>query len=152
MDVQYINPFITETRNCFKTMLSVELSMGKPVVQSKPVHSYDVSGIIGLSGEAQGVISISYPKRVALMVVSMLLGTEIKIVGEELVDGIGEITNVIAGNVKKHFTQFSLSISLPNVVLGKGHRIEVPSGSPALIVPLSGSLGEMAMEVALKTR
>ncbi len=152
MDVSYVNPFIKATVETFKTMLNLDLSTGTPMLKKDAKHSYDISGVIGLSGEAQGIISISFPKVLALKIVSALLGEEIKIVGPELTDGIGEIANIIAGNTKQYLTQFKLSISLPNVVIGSGHRIEVQTGVPAIIIPLKCKLGEFAMEIALKTR
>jgi len=152
MDVSYVNPFIKATVETFKTMLNLDLSTGTPTLKKDAQHSYDISGVIGLSGEAQGIISISFPKVLALKIVSTLLGEEIKIVGPELIDGIGEIANIIAGNTKQYLTQFKLSISLPNVVIGSGHRIEVQSGVQTIIIPLKCKLGEFAMEIALKTR
>lgn len=152
MDVSYVNPFIKATLETFKTMLNLELKTGTPGLKSEALHSYDVSGVIGLSGEAQGIISISFPKILALKIVSILLGEEIKIVGPELTDGIGEIANIIAGHAKQYLTQYKLSISLPNVVVGSGHRIEVQTGVMTIVVPLICNLGEFAMEVALKTK
>ncbi len=152
MDVSYVNPFIKATVETFKTMLNLDLSTGTPMLKKDAQHSYDISGVIGLSGEAQGIISISFPKALALKIVSALLGEEVKIVGPELTDGIGEIANIIAGNTKQYLTQFKLSISLPNVVIGSGHRIEVQSGVPTIIIPLKCKLGDFAMEIALKTR
>jgi chemotaxis protein CheX len=152
MDVSYVNPFIRATVETFKTMLNMELKTGTPMLKKDARHSYDISGVIGLSGEAQGIISISFPKVMALKIVSTLLDEEIKIVGPELTDGIGELANIIAGNTKQYLTQYKLSISLPNVVIGAGHRIEVQSGVPTIIIPLKCNLGEFAMEIALKTR
>jgi chemotaxis protein CheX len=152
MDVSYVNPFIKATVETFKTMLNLDLTTGVPVLKNDAKHTYDISGLIGLSGEAQGVISISFPKPLALKVVSTLLGEEIKIVGPELTDGIGELANIIAGNTKQYLTQYKLSISLPNVVVGAGHRIAVQSGIPTIIVPLKSKLGDFAMEIALKTK
>ncbi|MBN1981770.1 MAG: chemotaxis protein CheX [Chitinivibrionales bacterium] len=152
MDVSYVNPFIQATVETFKTMLNIEVSMGVPILRNDAKHSYDVSGVIGLTGEAQGVISISFPKPLALRVVSKLLGEEIKIIGTELTDGVGEIANIVAGHAKQYLTKYKLSISLPNVVIGTGHRIEVQTGVPTIIVPLKCDLGEFAMEIALKTK
>jgi len=152
MDVSYINPFIKATIDTFTTMLSIELKTGNPVLKVDAVHTYDISGVIGLSGEAQGIISLSYPKDVAFALVGALLGTTISDVNHELIDGVGEITNIVAGNAKQYLSNFQLKISLPNVVIGSGHRIEVQSGVKTIIVPLVGDLGEFVMEVSLKTR
>jgi chemotaxis protein CheX len=151
MNVAYVNPFITATLATFKTMMHFEIIPGKPILKKdgEPIH--DISGIIGMSGSAQGAISLSFPKAVALKAVSAMLGSEIKIIGPELTDGIGEIVNIIAGNAKQYLTQFKLTISLPNVVVGKNHSITPPSGAASIVVPFSAPIGEFAMEVSLKT-
>jgi chemotaxis protein CheX len=151
MNVAYINPFIAATINLFKTMIDLEVKPGAPQVKTEGKYSYDVSGIIGFSGDAQGSIAISFPKIVALKVVSKLLGTEIKVVGPEMADGIGEIANIVAGNAKKDLAEFNLSISLPNVVVGHDHSLIGQHGIPTLIVPFSSQLGAFSLEVRMKT-
>ena len=151
MDVAYVNPFITSTITTFKTMLNFDVKPGKPGLKQEPFPTYDVSGIIGLSGSAQGSIAISFPKAMALRVVSLLIGQEIKVVGPDLSDGIGEIANIIAGNAKQHITNLNLSISLPNVVIGKSHSLSGQRGIPTLMIPFASDMGDFAMEVSLKT-
>ncbi len=152
MDVSYVNPFIRATLETFRTMLNIELQISTPALKQDAQHTYDVSGVIGLSGEAQGIISLSFPKPLSLKIVSSLLGQEVKIIGPDLTDGIGEITNIVAGHAKQYLTKYKLSISLPNVVIGTGHRIAVQSGVSTIVVPLRWANGEFAMEVALKTK
>jgi chemotaxis protein CheX len=76
---------------------------------------------------------------------------EIKIIGPEVADAIGEIANIIAGNAKQHLTQYNLSISLPKVIMGKDHKVASQRGVPTIVVPFQSTLGEFAMEVSLKT-
>lgn len=152
MNVAYVNPFVSAVVHLFKTMMKENVTPGAPKLKSSPSMSYDVSGIIGLSGEAQGTIAISFPKIMALKVVSKMLGTDIKIIGPEVSDAIGEIVNIVAGNAKQELTQFKLSISLPNIVMGKDHVLAGQSGVPTIIVPFTCSLGEFAMEISLKSK
>ena len=152
MNVAYINPFITATINLFKTMLTLEVKPGPPQVKTEPLPTYEVSGIIGLSGDAQGSISISFPKITALRVVSRMLGMEIKVVGPDMTDGIGEIANIIAGNAKQGLESFNLSISLPSVIVGHDHMLATQQGIPTLIVPFTSSLGNFTLEVRLRTK
>ena len=154
MDVAYVNPFIKSTINAFKTMLDVDVTPGKAILKKDDKFTYDVSGIIGLSGSAQGAIALSFPKAMALKIVSKLLQQEIKVVGTELGDGIGELTNIVAGSAKAELasvTKHTLFISLPNVVLGKDHTLCRPSALPGILVPFSSPLGDFGMEVSLKT-
>lgn len=151
MDVAYVNPFITSTIDTFRTMLNIDVRNISAQRKDEKNFPYDVSGIIGLSGEAQGSICMSFPKIMALKVVSKLLGTEIKIVGSEVADGIGEIANIVAGNAKQHLTKYHISISLPKVVIGKGHFLALQQNIPTIIVPFTSSMGNFGMEVSLKT-
>lgn len=152
MDVKYVNPFIVALHETFRTMIKVEVETLKPKLKTYPYPTYDISGIIGLSGDATGSIAISFPKLVALRVVSAMLGTEIKIIGSEVSDAIGELANIIAGNAKKDLTEFHLTISLPNVIVGKNHTITSQTGIDTILVPFHCQFGDFVMEVALKTK
>jgi chemotaxis protein CheX len=152
VNVAYVNPFIISTINTFDMMVKSKPVAGKPAVKTEPFPSYDVSGIIGLSGDAQGCIAISFPKVVALRIVSIMLETEVKVVGNELTDGIGELANIIAGSAKQHLEGLNLTISLPNVVIGKDHILGAQKGVPTIVVPFTCSIGKFSMEVALRTK
>ncbi len=152
MDVKIINPFVKATNETFETMLQLELKMGKLVLKEKATKKYDVSGVIGMSGKAQGMIILSFTKLMALKVTSKLLQKKVKIIGDELCDAIGEIANIVAGYAKKYLEEYELKISLPNVIIGTNHHVSIPSGIKSVIIPFNCSLGEFAMEVALKTK
>jgi len=152
MDVSYINPFIVETQHCYTTMMMTEIRPEQPSLKSHPYPLYDISGVIGLSGDAQGSISLSFPQDVAIRTVKKMLGDPETISEEDMTDGIGEIANIVAGNAKKHLTKFDLSISLPNVIIGRNHSLAGQSGSPTIVVPFTCDLGNFIMEVSLKTK
>jgi chemotaxis protein CheX len=151
MDQAYINPFVLSATHAFKTMLECDVVAGTPLVKTDDAYELDVSGIIGLSGKAQGAITLSFSKAMALKIVSHLFGTEITTVGREVADAVGELANIIAGGAKQHLTHLSLSISLPRVVFGPQHRILSLKNIPTAVVPFTSSLGDFVMEVALKT-
>lgn len=151
MDVTIVNPFISSAIETFKTMLDEKIIPAKPYVKKDKVNLYDVSGIIGISGKAQGSIALSFSKNAALKVVSRMLGYQLKVIGPELSDGIGELTNIIVGYAKKDLTRLALSISLPNVIVGKHHMLKAPMEVATMVVPFTSGMGEFAMEVTLKT-
>ncbi len=150
MNVSYVNPFIQSTIVTFKNMMSTDVTPGKVALKEGNALTYYISGIIGLSGDAQGAIAVSFPKLAALKVVSAMLGTQIKVVGDEVTDGIGELANIIAGNAKKDLAQFNLKISLPKVVIGSNHYLAQPGKTPVLTVPFTCTFGDFMMEVSLK--
>jgi len=152
VDVSYINPFIIATDNCFQTMMRLVVKPGTPQLKRYPYPSYDISGVIGLSGEAQGSISLSFSNSTATSFVKKMLGDISSVSEDDVIDGVGEIVNIIAGNAKAYLTKYDLSISLPNVIIGDNHTLAGQSGSPTIVVPfISGELN-FIMEVSLKTK
>ena len=133
-------------------MMAIQIHPGDPSLKRHPYPYYDISGVIGLSGEAQGSISLSFPQGDAVIFVKAMLGNIPDITEEEMIDGIGEIVNIIAGNAKQHLTKYNLSISLPSVIIGQQHTLSGQSGSPTIMVPFSSERGKFIMEVSLKTK
>ncbi|MDR0331214.1 MAG: chemotaxis protein CheX [Chitinispirillales bacterium] len=151
MDVSYVNPFVVSTIETLQKMLNIESKAGKLSLKDSSLHSYDVTGVIGLTGEAAGSICLSFPQDIAFKAVSALLGMQVTIMGDEVTDGIGELVNIVAGNAKQYLTKYNLSISLPKVVIGRNHAVASMTGIPTIVVPILSSLGEFAMEISLKT-
>jgi len=152
MKVEYINPFVAATQNVFKMMMNIDIVAGKPYLFD-PItgsHSYDISGIIGLSGETTGAVVLSFTKLCALKVVSAFSGMEIKIFDQTVVDAIGELINIVAGNAKKDLKDFKLTISLPSVVTGHSHRLNWPTGIPVIMIPFTSPFGEFSIGVSLR--
>ena len=116
-----------------------------------PQELDEVSAIIGLAGDTAGAVVLSFARDTAIQVVSKLAGRTYAALGVEVIDGVGELVNIIAGNAKQHLSQFNLSISLPKVIMGKDHKIASQRGVPTIVVPFDCSLGNFAMEVSLKT-
>jgi len=152
MKVEYINPFVTATQNVFKVMMETDIIAGRPYLFDPLTgsHSYDISGIIGLSGETTGAVVLSFTKLCALKVVSTFSGMETKIFDQTVVDAIGELINIIAGNAKKDLKDFKLTISLPSVVTGHSHRLNWPTGVPVIMIPFNSPMGEFSIGVSLR--
>lgn len=152
MKAEYINPFIESTLSVFKTMIGIEPKKNNIYIKQGDEPSFDISGVIGLAGQASGSVVISLPEDLALEVVSKFLGEEKKVVDDDVVDAVGEFINMIAGSTKKVFSEKGLKfkISIPNVIVGKGHKINRPSNVPCLGVKFDVGSKFFVVEVALK--
>lgn len=149
MDVRYINPFLSAVQNVFETMIKVPYTLGKPALKHDDTASFEVSGIIGISGEVSGCIVVSFPEKIALQLASALIGETITEVDADCTDAIGEIANMVAGDAKRDFPQSNTTISVPSVVIGK-HRIAFPKGVPIISIPCQTEIDAFAIDVALK--
>ncbi|MDR2501025.1 MAG: chemotaxis protein CheX [Treponema sp.] len=132
---KYIQPFIEVCQHCFKEFVGAELRVGRPYIAGKDsINEWDISAVIGLTGEARGAVVISMKKDLVITLTDMLTNTVHKDIDEEVVDAIGEIVNIIAGNAKKGLEEaFRLVISLPTIVQGKGHAIKWPNTQARII-------------------
>ena len=132
---KYIQPFIDVCKSVFKEFLGASLAEERPYfADAGEVMEWDLSAVIGLTGEARGAVVISMRKELATKLTGMLTGTEHREVDDDVVDAIGEIINIIAGNVKKNLEEaFRLVISLPTIVQGKQHSIKWPSNQARII-------------------
>jgi chemotaxis protein CheX len=149
MDVKFINPFVAAIANVFETMVHTKVKVGKPMLKQADLVTAEVSGIIGLSGDVQGCVVLSFPGDVACKIASTFAGTELTIKSPDFSDAIGELANMVAGNAKKDFGDHMASISLPSVVIGPGHQVSQSRSSPFLIIPCDTELGGFNVEVAL---
>jgi len=149
MKAEYINPFMTSLANAFETMLSCPVHRGRLAFKSDETPVFEVSGVIGLSGKAVGTVVLCLSKEVAVKAASAMLMMEATELNSDVIDAVGELTNMVAGAAKAELEELSLSISLPNVILGAGHEVHFPSNVTPICVPFSCEWGELAIEVGL---
>ena len=152
MDVNLINPFIDATLNVLETMTSTRAEPGKPYLKKDQVARGDVSGVIGLTGEARGTISVSFTEKSILAIVSSMFKEEMKELNEEVKDAVGEITNMISGVARKRLEELgrSLKAAIPTVIMGKNHSISHITTSPVIAIPFSTDNGDFTIEVCIE--
>jgi chemotaxis protein CheX len=125
-----VNALIVSVENCLQMC---DLKVRVVGVTKIPISLPDapVTGLIGLSGKCTGFISLTMPERVATLAVSGLIMEEHKVIDAQVIDGVGEMTNVIAGGVKTKLSNSPWvigSITVPSVILGSHYNISYSKG------------------------
>ncbi len=150
MDPTYITAYVASLQNVFSTMMQLPVQIGDPKIKSNPAPSYDVSGIIGMSGDITGNIVISFPIATAERIVSLFTGSDMKANNPDFSDAIGELANMISGNAKGMFAgKRRVNISCPSVVIGGGHVITRPRDIPCIEIPATTDCGSLVLEIAI---
>ena len=149
MNVDYINPFLTSTISVFQTMLQCKLERGTPYLKNGAQAKQEVSGVIGLSGKAQGIVVLGLSREAALGVAESLLQERPAEINADVTDAVGELVNIIAGSAKAHLEHLNMSVSLPTVITGKGHSVEFPTKVTPICIPFLSPWGEITVEVGL---
>ena len=149
MEVKYINPFINAAQTVFKTMLNIDAKMGKPILKNEKTTSGHISGIMGLAGDRKGTICISFHDKGALFVFKTLVGEECESINPEVVDSIGELTNIISGQARKEFEQTGLNLkaAIPMVVVGKNVEVNFITKIPIISLPFYFSINNGTQEI-----
>jgi len=133
---EFIQPFIEGSEEVFRDLCNTEITAGRAFFVSKDEFEtiWDVSGLIGLSGEAHGAVAISLKEETAFRLTNILTGKEYTTVDKEVTDMLGEVVNIIAGNVKNVFEKkHRIKISMPSIIKGKAHSIVWPSEKARII-------------------
>jgi chemotaxis protein CheX len=149
MRVEYINPFITSLSTVFRTMLQCEVKRGELRLAQDDIPRHQVTGVIGLSGNAVGTVVLSLSETLALKAASTMLMAETTAIDADVLDAVGELTNMVAGGAKAQLEEYKLSVSLPNIITGQDHNIRFPSNVTPICVPFETKWGTLTLEVGL---
>ncbi|MFC1706435.1 chemotaxis protein CheX [Planctomycetota bacterium] len=119
--------FIDATCKTLGGMLHTKVEPTEVSQEDAVSAGFDVSGIVGLSGQLHGAVVLSQSESVARRAVGRILGVgEMPTLDQDVADGIGEMVNVIVGAAKRGLADHgiqSCTASLPTVILGAQHRV-----------------------------
>jgi len=150
MRVEFINPFITSLLNVLNTMAQVELTPGKPRLKKDDKAKGDISGIMGMmSTQTKGSFALTFDESLALAIMNNMLGEKPAKIDAEVIDMVGEITNMVTGGAKRLLADkgFDFDMSTPIVVSGKGHTVTHKTEGPKLLLPLTSAFGSASIEI-----
>jgi len=152
MNVKLINPFINATINVLETMAFVNVTAGKPYVKKDNVAVGDVTGVLGLTGVANGTVSVTFEEKCILTVVSNMFGETITELNNEIADAVGELTNMISGQARRELEEVGkvFKAAIPSVITGRNHSITHYTDGPKIAIPFSTENGDFTIEVCFE--
>jgi chemotaxis protein CheX len=152
MDPVFITAFNKSISNVFSTMLQLPVEVGEPIIEKGDENPFDVTGIIGMSGDVVGSVALCFPSGSAERIVAIFTGEKMGIDSGDFPDAIGELVNMVAGGAKGMFEGRDVSISCPSVIVGEGHSVSRLKAVPRILIPCSTDCGEVVIEVAIQDR
>jgi len=149
-----LNPFIESVHTLCSTMLKCEVQRGRPAVSSEFAPTEDITALIGLSGPARGTVALSFPAPTAHAMVGRLLQIDTTDVEENVVDGVAELVNIVAGSAKAKLhdlkTPEVINLGLPTVIQGGRDVVHYPKATAWLDVPFQSDLGPFHLRVTFE--
>ncbi len=150
--VEIAKPFIKATINVLSTMAMIEPKPGKPFVKRDNTAIGDVSAVIGITGDKNGSISVSFTKKCAIALVKSMLGDDVQDIVQDVKDAVGEITNMISGQARAGLSEMGMHFagSTPSVIMGDNHSITHVTKEPVVAIPFSTDHGDFFVEFAFE--
>lgn len=143
---------LSAAEETFATMLGLQITSGKPSGEQAEtaIHVERVVALIGLAGSYNGTGMISCSPALACKLASEMLMESLSAVDGEVLDAIGELSNMIFGNVKtmleQQIGQFGLSI--PTIIFGRNFWTR-SFGEHWIVVPIEVNECDLDLRMCL---
>ncbi|MEM7299178.1 MAG: chemotaxis protein CheX [Bacteroidota bacterium] len=141
--------FIDSVRNYFRILTEVDSEIKVPYLkESDELALKDFTGMIGISGNTKGYVYFSADKGLFQDLINIFIGIDDP-VNEDILDMAGEISNVIAGNIRANLgTNFMISV--PLVFEGRPQDLKFPHDSFVYVIPLTWKSHDAFVVVGLQ--
>jgi len=128
---------INGTQDVFSTMLMVDLKNEEVIDNKRCRISSNLTSMIGLGGGIRGMLAIHCPAVVAKSITGAFLGMEVTDLDDDVKDAIGEIANMVAGNLKISYAKagINLTLALPTSIIGESFSVSGIADAKRVIVP-----------------
>lgn len=153
MDVKFINPFIYGTMDVMEKMVFIKPVAGRPYAKTDDTACGDISGIIGMTGDATGSLAMSFSEACIIGIVDKMLGETHTEMNRAVLDAVGELTNMISGSARKLMEKDDLKVfaAIPTIVFGRAHTVRHIIKGPSIVIPFQTEAGEFVIDVCLKS-
>lgn len=139
-------------KEIFTTMVMMDVTAGGEIPKEKIPLTDSISGIIGLAGTHKGVLAIHLPHHVAMAITSSFLGMDVDEINSDVEDAVGELANMLGGNVKSILSENGrdINLSMPTTISGKQYDFQSKKDSESLVIPCMCDAGEFIIELQLE--
>jgi chemotaxis protein CheX len=155
MDIRFIEAFRVATNNVLSMMAQITPNFAEPVMRDSRKAFGEVTGIIGMTASGfNGNLMLSFDKECVLGVVEGLVGERYPKITSEVVDAVGEITNMVCGGAKAILSEQGLvfDMATPTIVVGQGIEISQSKGQRAISLLGTTSHGQFVIESSFLVR
>jgi len=140
------------TLNVFETMLGLKLEPGEPRQESAETGPSDgVVAVVGLAGRYSGIGSIACSVPAACAAAEAMLMTPYETIHEDVLDAVGELANMIIGNIKTNLEAEigEMGLSTPTVIHGNSLRTKVSGTHNWTLVPFTFNDHQVLVQMML---
>ncbi len=140
------------TIEIFTSMVMMELECEGECKEGFGVLKNSITGMVGLAGKYKGLLAIHVPNDIAMAITGNFLGLEVDEVNEDVQDALGEIANMLGGNLKTILSDNGkdIQLSLPSTISGEEYSFSSQADVEQVILSFKVSSGTFYVEVELE--
>ena len=149
MEIQ--DKMIEATREIFSSMVMMDIAVNEVMEDHGPLND-TITGMIGLAGTHKGVLAIHLPYSLAMAITSSFLVMDVKEINEDVHDAVGEIANMLGGNVKTILSEKGrdIDLSLPSTISGSQYSFQSDKAVDKVIIEFDTGNGTFMVEMDLE--
>jgi chemotaxis protein CheX len=132
-------------------MVGTTVERGAHRIEQAVLHADDVTVLVGITGEVNGLCLLTMPNRTAYAVVGAMMGETVDALDEIGRSAVAELGNMIAGaaTIRLEDQGIASNITPPSVLQGNHPEISIPNLERS-VVPLHTGLGSITLHISIK--
>ena len=149
MEIQ--DKMIDATKEIFSTMIMMEITLEEMQETHGPLTN-TITAMIGLAGTHRGVLAVHFPYAVAMAITSNFLMMDVTEMHEDVHDAMGEIANMLGGNVKTILSEKGrdIDLSMPSTISGSEYSFQSDKDVDKVIIKFGTEKGSFMVEMDLE--
>jgi len=150
--VELVQPYLQAAKEVIGRETGSEVAVGKVSLKKPPASTDEVSILIGVTGQIQGVVMIMMGRQTALNVVGRITGEPYKELDDLAESAVAEMANVISGRggIALAALGRETTISPPAILIGQSGGNVSTLDIPIFAIPLETTCGVIDLQVALR--
>lgn len=152
MDPKIFEAVSASVKHVLETMTMTKVTLGEPLRKDskdrRGMHG-SVTGFIGLAGgNSNGTLSLSFEDGCLFNMLENMLSEKFTSVTEDVLDAVGEITNIVCGDLKRRLSEsgYEIGLATPLVIHGKPVQIRDRVTRDTYVMVCSTPAGTFAVE------
>lgn len=152
---ELLQPFIASTIESWSLMAGVVVHTSSIFRKTESRMQGDISALIHLVGTSERLLALTMGSQVANALTVAMLNRLVAEPSDEMVcDSVGEMVNIIAGQVKSAFvgTPYEFDIGLPTIITGPNHEVRHRSELPCFVMAFVAPFGPFSLQLCVRNR
>lgn len=149
-DERLVEPFVEQTVYVFARLFDWNLEPEPPHAKCCVAPTFDVSGVIRLTGRVRGGVVLSLSRVTACRATELLLERPCRYLNDDVADAVRELTNTVAGRAAGLLHRDRVRFGLPKAVIGHTRPLEWPSGVEPFVIEFHSTTDALALELGLE--